>query len=91
MILQMTVKVVNDLARPNKIVLILLLFGLYPRITEIDAPSLTIIKRAEAICAATKEVCRLYTKQQVNNAFAIHNSLNTIVTVDLPLQSDVCV
>jgi hypothetical protein len=55
-ILQMAVKAVNDLAKPDKIVLTLLVFGLYLRITEIDTPSPTIAKRAEAIQAATKEV-----------------------------------
>jgi hypothetical protein len=49
MILQMAVKAVNDSAGPDRIVLTLLVFGSYPRITEIDAPSLTIAKRAEAI------------------------------------------
>jgi hypothetical protein len=43
------VKVVNDSARPDEIVLTLLVFGSYPRITEIDPPSPTIAKRAEAI------------------------------------------
>jgi hypothetical protein len=56
MILQMAVKAVNDLARLDGIVLILLVFGLYLRMTEIDLLLLIIAKRAEAICAATKEV-----------------------------------
>jgi hypothetical protein len=55
-ILQMAVKAVNDLAGPDGIVLTLLVFGLYPRMTEMDLPSPIIAKRAEAICAATKEV-----------------------------------
>jgi hypothetical protein len=84
-ILQITVKAVNNSARPDKIVLILLVFSLYLKITEIDASSPIIIKRAKAICAATKEVRRLYAKRQVNNALAIHNSLNTITTVNLLL------
>jgi hypothetical protein len=63
MILQIAVKAVNDSARSDRIVLILLVFGLYLRITEIDASSPIIVKRAEAICAVTKEVRRLYTKQ----------------------------
>jgi hypothetical protein len=55
-ILQMAVKAVNDSAGPDRIVPILLVFGLYPRMTEIDLLSPIIAKRAEAICAATKEV-----------------------------------
>jgi plasmid replication initiation protein len=49
MILQMAVKAVNDLARSDGIVLTLLVFGSYLRITEIDPLSPTIAKRAEAI------------------------------------------
>jgi hypothetical protein len=90
-ILQITVKAVNDSAGPDEIVLTLLVFGLYPRMTEINALSPTIVKRAEAIRAATKEVRRLHAKRQVNDALAMRNSLNTMATVDLPLQSDVCV
>jgi hypothetical protein len=81
----MAINAVNDSARPDKIVLILLVFGLYLRITEIDLPSPIIAKRAKAIRAVTKEVRRLYTKQQVNNALAIYNRPNTIATIDLPL------
>jgi hypothetical protein len=52
----MAVKAVNDSAKLNKIVLTLLIFGLYFKITEINLPSLTITKRAEAIYVITKEV-----------------------------------
>jgi hypothetical protein len=45
----MTIKAVNNSAKPNKIVLILLIFGLYLKITEIDPPLLIIAKRAKAI------------------------------------------
>jgi hypothetical protein len=81
----MAVKAVNDLARPDGIVLTLLVFGLYLRMTKIDASSPTIVKRAEAIRAATKEVRRLHTKRQVSNALAIRNGLNTMAIVDLLL------
>jgi hypothetical protein len=90
-ILQMAVKAVNDSARPDRIVLTLLVFGLYLRMTEIDPLSLTIAKRAEAIRAITKEVRRLYAKRQVSDALAMRNGLNTMTTGELLLQSDVCV
>jgi hypothetical protein len=89
-ILQIAVKAVNNSAEPDRIVLTLLVFSLYPRITKIDPPLLIIAKRAKAIRAVTKEVRRLHAKQQVSNALAIYNSLNTIATEELPLQSDVC-
>jgi hypothetical protein len=48
-ILQITVKAINDSARSDEIVLILLVFGLYLRITKIDLLSLIITKRAKVI------------------------------------------
>ena len=56
----MAVKAINDLAGPDRIVPTLLVFGVYPRITNIDHLLLSIIKRAKAIYTATKEVRRLY-------------------------------
>jgi hypothetical protein len=56
MILQIAVKVINDSTGLDSIIPILLIFGLYPRITELDLLSLSVIKRAEAIQAITKEV-----------------------------------
>jgi hypothetical protein len=52
----MAVKAVNGTAGPNGIVPTLLVFGAYPQMTEMDPPSLSIIQRVQAICAATKEV-----------------------------------
>ena len=63
MTLQMAVKAVNDLAGLDGIVPTLLVFGAYPRITNVDAPSPSVIKRAKAIRAATKEVRRLYAER----------------------------
>src|SRR6266487_5250031 len=65
MILQMAVKAVNDSVGPNGIVPTLLVFGVYPRLTEIDPLSPSVTKRAEAIRTATKEVRRLYVERQV--------------------------
>lgn len=89
MILQIAVKAVNDLASPNRLVPTLLVFGAYSRLTEIDLPSLFVNKRAEAICAATKEVQRLYAERQVQDALAMRNSLDTKITLDLLFQSNV--
>jgi hypothetical protein len=87
--LQMAVKAINDSARPDGIVPILLVFGAYSRLTEIDPPSPSVTKRAEAICTATKKVRRLYAERRVKDALAIRNGPNTKNTLDLPLQSDV--
>ena len=84
-ILQMAVKAVNDLAGPNRLVPMLLVFGIYLRLTEIDPLSLSVTKRVEAICTATKKVCCLYVERQVKDALTIHNGPNTKITLDLPL------
>ena len=52
----MAVKAINDLAGPDGIVPTLLVFGVYPRITKIDALLPSVTKRAEVIRVATKEV-----------------------------------
>ena len=54
--LQIAIKAINNLARLNKIIPTLLVFRVYPQMTEMDTLLLSITKRAEAICAATKEV-----------------------------------
>ena len=59
----MAVKAINNTAGPDGIVLTLLVFGAYPQITDIDPPLLSIIQRAQAIQAATKEVQWLYAKR----------------------------
>ena len=52
----MAVKAINNLAGLDRIILTFLVFGAYPRMTEIDALLLSITKRAEAIRIAIKEV-----------------------------------
>ena len=52
----MAVKAINNLARLDGIIPTLLVFGAYPQITKIDALLLFVIKRAEAIRVAIKEV-----------------------------------
>ena len=49
----------------------------------------SIIKRAEAICIAIKEVCCLQIERQVKDVLAIKNSPNTISTLSLPILSEV--
>jgi hypothetical protein len=81
----MAIKAINNLARPDGIVLILLVFSVYLQLTKIDLSSFLVIKKAEAICVITKEVCCLYTERQVKDVLIMCNSLNTKNTLDLPL------
>jgi hypothetical protein len=71
------VKTVNNLTGPDSIVPTLLVFKAYPRIIKDSLLLPFITKRAKAIYKAIKKVQRLYAKQQVNNALAIRNRLNT--------------
>jgi hypothetical protein len=83
--LQITIKAINNSARPDGIILILLVFSAYPRITKNSALSLIIIKKIETIRKTTKEVRYFYTKQQVIDILAIRNSPNIIITLELPI------
>jgi hypothetical protein len=88
-ILQMAFKAINDTAGPDGIVPTLLVFRAHLCLTEMDPPSPTVVKRAEAIRAAMKEICQLQAERQVKDALAMRNGPNTKITLDLPLQSDV--
>ena len=55
----MAVKAINNLAKLDEIISTFLVFRAYPQITKMDALLPSIIKRAEAICVATKKICRL--------------------------------
>jgi hypothetical protein len=83
LVLQIVVKVVNDSASPDSIILILLVFGAYPRITNNSSLLFFIIKRTETIRKTTKEIKQLYAEYQVKDIFAIRNSPNTYLTLDL--------
>ena len=59
----MAVKAINNLVGPNGIIPILLVFGIYLRLTKIDLLSPSVTKRTEAIYIVIKEVRRLYIKK----------------------------
>ena len=73
----MAIKAFNDLAGPDGIMPIFLVFRAYLRMTKDLPPSLSITERAEAIYKAIKEVRRLNTERQVKDALVIRNGLNT--------------
>ena len=57
--LQIAFKAINDFARPNSIIPILLVFSVYPRVIEHDAPSPTIVQRSIVLAKAIDEVYKL--------------------------------
>jgi hypothetical protein len=65
------------------------MFSTYPKIIENLVLLLTITKRAETIRKTIKEIRCFYTKRQVIDTLAIRNGPNIIITLELPIQSDV--
>jgi hypothetical protein len=57
--LQIAFKAINNSARPNSIIPILLIFNIYPRVIEHDVPSPTITQRSIALIKAIDEVYKL--------------------------------
>jgi len=64
--LQMAFKAINDTARPNRLVLTLLVYSAYPQITEYDPLLVSIAQRALAVKKAIAKVQKLRAKRQVN-------------------------
>ena len=89
LILQMAIKAMNDSVGLNRLIPTLLVFRVYPRMTNLDTLSLLITKRAEVIREAMKEVRRLYIKRQVADALTIRNGLNIKTILDVPIYSDI--
>jgi hypothetical protein len=65
------------------------MFNIYPRITENSILSLIFIKRTKTIYKTTKKVQCFYAEQQVTNTLIIQNNPNIIITLELPIQSDI--
>ena len=89
--LQMAVKACNDTAGPEGLVPTLLVFGAYPRITEIDPPAPSVATRAATIKKAMAEVQQLRAQRTVSDALRARNGPSTERIHDLPINSDVLV
>jgi hypothetical protein len=80
----MAFKAINNIVRLNRLVLILLVYSVYPRITEHDPLLLSITQQALTIKKAIA-------KRQVNDALYTQNGPNTLNIYKLPLNSDILV
>ena len=87
----MAVKAVNDTAGPDGLVPTLLVFGAYPRMSELDPPAPSITQRAAAIRKAMEEVLKVRAERQINNALNQRNGPSVDAIHNLPLNSDVLV
>jgi hypothetical protein len=87
----MAVKAINDTASPNGLVPTLLVYGAYPRISNLGPPTPSITERAATIRKAIAEIVKLRAKQIVNNALYYRNGPNTTPVHNLPLNSKVLI
>jgi hypothetical protein len=87
----MTIKAVNNTARPDSLVLILLVFSTYPRITTTDTPFLIVTEHSKAIIKAIKQIAELHAKKQVTNVLKQQNSLNISNTLNILINKNVLI
>ena len=87
----MAVKAINNTAGLDGLVPTLLVYRAYPRISNLDPPTPSIIKQAAIIQKAIAEIVKLWAKQTVNNALYYHNGPNITLVYDLLLNSKVLI
>jgi thioester reductase-like protein len=87
----MAIKAVNDTAGPNRLVSTLLVYGAYPRISNLDPPALSVTHRAAVIRKAMAEIVKLQAKQAVNSALHRRNRPDITLVHNLPLNSEVLI
>jgi hypothetical protein len=85
----MAIKAVNDTIGPDGLVLILLVYRAYPRISNLNSPAPSVIDRAAVIRKAMAEIIKLRAKQTVNSALYHRNGLDTTLIHNFPLNSKV--
>lgn len=73
----MAVKAVNDTAGPDGLVPTLLVYGAYPRMSNLDPPTPSVTDRTTAIRKAMAKITRLQAKKQVNSALHHRNGPDT--------------
>ena len=64
----MAIKAVNDSAGPNGLIPTLLVFGAFPRMTELNPPAPSIAVRAIVIKKAMNEIAKIRAEHQVADA-----------------------
>ena len=81
----------NDTVGPSGLVPTLLVFRAYPRLTELDPPSPSIIQYTNTIKHTTQEVAKLYTTRKVKDTLHQCNRPQTQSVYNLELGSQVLV
>jgi hypothetical protein len=87
----MVVKAVNDIAGLDGLVLTLLIFGIYPWMSELNPPASSITQCALVIRKAIEEVSRIRAEQQVKDALNQQNGPSVNAIHNLLLNSDILI
>jgi hypothetical protein len=89
--LQTSFKTLNDSIESDDLILTLLMFDAYFRMTKNDASSSTITQRAIAMRKAMNEIKRFMTIRRINDALNIRNESSITFIHDLSLNSQILV
>ena len=87
----MAVKVVNNTAGSDGLIPILLVFGAYLHMHNIDQPAPTIIQKSTAFQTAIEQVRKIRAKNQVINALNTKNKLIINLIYNLLLNSNILI
>ena len=85
----MAVKTVNDTADSDELVLTLLVFEAYPKMSQLNSSVSTISQHTTVIQKVMKEVSKLRAKQLVQNALNQCNDSNVSNLHNLSIESKV--
>ena len=84
-------KVINNTVKSNRLILILLVFRVYLKITELDPPNPIVKQRATIIKKAIKEIRKIHVIRKVNKALRTCNSFSIIYIHDFSLNNPILV
>lgn len=84
--LQAAIKAVNHTAGPNGLMPTLLVFGAYPRISDLSPPAPTQRQRAVAIKKAMEAIRAAHATRKIAEALATRNGPDTEPVKELQLQ-----
>ncbi len=90
-VLQMTVKAMNDTTDPDELILTLLVFGAYPRIHVMNPSTSSITQRTMTIEKAMTEIRKFRAERQIIDALNIRNDSIITSIYDLLLNSNVLI
>jgi hypothetical protein len=90
-LLQITIKIINNTTSPNRLTPTLLIWGIYLKISQDSVLVLLVEKRNATYWYIKIKLERIKTKRQINNIFGIRNSPNKTKIKNLPIQSDILV